>query len=130
MLVKLPIFASLATLAVADFQVYWFSRQAPNDQLSWGANNYGGVKLFTSKPDPKGFLAAKEIPVAANLGNTEVSDSVGGGYMCDGCPSDKDWTQWSPERIQMNGQNIFFGPSGEHYISKLCRLLPLPCQTL
>lgn len=118
MLARLPIIASLATLAAADFKLYWFSENILDPTV--GAASYGGVKFFTNPPNCDEFINGKQLDVDFD---GDVSDSQRGGYACDGCEANQNWNDWRPSRIQINDfqQNIFTGPP--YYISKSCLLI-------
>ncbi|KAF1914093.1 hypothetical protein BDU57DRAFT_333381 [Ampelomyces quisqualis] len=111
MLTRLPIFASLATLAVADFKIYWVS---PDDSVLGRLQT--NVKMFNSQPDCASFPRGKQLDF--NIQN-DVSDSTGGGYLCDGCDTSQEPAQWIPTRIELNdrGHKAFNGQT--FHISKL-----------
>ncbi|KAH3969698.1 hypothetical protein HBI56_059470 [Parastagonospora nodorum] len=54
MLFKVPIFACLASLAVADFDMFWFAENVLD--VGVGAARYSGIKFLNKPPNCKDFV--------------------------------------------------------------------------
>ncbi|KAF1914092.1 hypothetical protein BDU57DRAFT_521268 [Ampelomyces quisqualis] len=112
MLTRLPIIATLATLAVADpFSIYWTIPTNSSD-----GRTMASVKMFANQPNCPEFKNA--MPLMFNLlGSKDVSDSTGGGYLCDGCDPELDWTRWNPTRVQLNDHSRQIFSAAPYYIT-------------
>jgi hypothetical protein len=100
MLFKLPMFAWLASLAVADFDMFWFAENVLD--VGVGAERYSGIKSPNKPSNCKDFV--KGAQMEPGFGG-DVSESKHGGIACDGCPVSKNCKEWAPSRVKVNDCN-------------------------
>ena len=107
MLYKSTILASLATLAAADFKIYFFSENTIGDP-GVGAARYSGFKFLSAPPDCDGFINGRQMDADFD---GDVTDSQNRGATCDGCASNVNWADWAPSRLEVNDyqHNVFNG---------------------
>ncbi|KAH3909636.1 hypothetical protein HBH56_159140 [Parastagonospora nodorum] len=116
MLFKVPIFACLASLAVADFDMFWFAENVLD--VGVGAERYSSIKFLNEPPNCKDFVNGAQMK--PGFGG-DVSDSKHGGIACDGCPVNKAWKEWTPSRVEVHDYNKqVFANGAWHFSECIC----------